>query len=70
MKVSKNYEIGSEIMNPMEINTIAKDKKAVGLMQNNFYSYAPAAWVQNWSLHECAKWRFFHLKKIEPLKIN
>jgi len=66
MKVSKNISLGVSIFHLSEINKLALDRKSVIvelIKRPGIYSVRPAAWIQNWSIHECSKWNFYYSLK-------
>ena len=49
-KVTKNISKG-ELIN---------EGKSIVIERNNFITVRPAAFIQNWSLRECANWKFYY----------
>ena len=59
-KVTKNISKGELIVNLSEIVGLANEGKSIVIERNNFITVRPAAFIQNWSLRECANWKFYY----------
>lgn len=59
-KVTKNISKGELIVNLSEIVGLAKEGKSIVIERNDFITVRPAAFIQNWSLRECVKWKFYY----------
>ena len=66
IQVSRNYRLGKKITNIMDIHSRALGKKAVafGFGPYAIISVIPAAFIQNWSIHQCSKFEVFEIEKI------